>query len=261
VQNKEHIKNKSTGVQSVSRALNILICLGNETHSLADIAIYCKLNKSTVHRLLKTLIESHFVQQDPVNQQYYLGPLINQLGSEPQISNKHLIFRSLQEMNRLAIISDETIDLDAFIGYQEVLLHRIVSNNDLRMVGSRGIKKIQFTGSTSKALLSQLDDKELNVLIGYSKINAETVNTITDKETLIKQIIRARDQGYSVSIGERLIGAMSISVPIKNYIYPATLTMLGPENRLKPKTEFFIKKLKQSANQISINISESNRTL
>ena len=64
---------KSTGVQSVSRALEILLCLGKDIHSLAGIADYCKLSKSTVHRLLKTLEESYFVLQDPINQQYYFG--------------------------------------------------------------------------------------------------------------------------------------------------------------------------------------------
>jgi IclR family transcriptional regulator, KDG regulon repressor len=251
MRNKKHPVKKSTGVQSVSRALNILVCLGNEVHSIADIANYCKLSKSTVHRLLKTLEESHFVQQNKINQKYYLGPLINQLASEPVIANKYLIYSSLQEMDRLAIISDETIDLDVFIGYQEILIHRIVSNSELRMVGSIGLKKIQYTGSTSKALLSQLEDEELKVLISYSKINSETENTITDKKILMNQVLQVREQGYTVSIGERLIGAMSISVPIKNYIYPATLTILGPENRLKPKSEYFIRELKRSANQIS----------
>jgi IclR family transcriptional regulator, KDG regulon repressor len=259
MQKNGHPLKKSNGVQSVSRALNILVCIGNEVHSIADISNYCKLSKSTVHRLLKTLEDSYFVQQAPVNQQYYLGPLINQLASEPQIANKYLIYSSLHEMDRLATISDETIDLDIFIGYQEVLIHRIVSNYELRMVGSRGIKKIQYTGATSKALLSQLEDEELKELIGYSQINAETENTITDKEVLMKQIRGVRDQGYSVSIGERLIGAMSISIPVKNYIYPVALTILGPENRLKPKTEFYINELKKSAKQISSNIAESSR--
>jgi DNA-binding IclR family transcriptional regulator len=249
---------KSTGVQAVSRALEILICLGKEIHSIADIAKYCKLSKSTVHRLLKTLEQSYFVQQDPINQQYYLGPLINQLALESQISSKYLIYCCLQEMDRLAKIFNETIDLDVFIGHQEVLVHRIVSTSELRVIGSGGGKKVQYTGATSRTLLSQLDDEELKVLIGYTKITAETENTITDKEVLIEQIRQTRRQGYCVSIGERLVGAMSIAVPIMNYVYPAALTVLGPENRIKPKMEYFLKEFIKSANRISKSILESN---
>jgi len=255
---KNYPESKSTGVQSVTRALEILICLGREIHSIADIADSCKLSKSTVHRLLKTLEQMYFVQQDPVNQQYYLGPSIHQLASEPQMVNKYLINSSLQEMDRLAKIFEETIDLDVFIGHREVLVHRIVSTSELRVIGSGGSKKIQYTGATSKTLLSQLDDRELNLLIGYATIDAETENTVTDKEILVKQIIQTRKQGYCVSVGERLMGAISIAVPIKNYIYPAALTILGPENRVKTKKENIIKELKQSANRISRVIMESN---
>ena len=256
--NNNNLIPKSTGVQAVSRALEILICLGKEIHSIADIAKYCRLNKSTVHRLLKTLEQSHFVQQDLINQQYYLGPSINQLASEPQIANKYLIYSCLQEMDRLAKLFNETIDLDVFIGHQEVLVHRIVSTSELRVIGSGGGKKVQYTGATSRTLLSQLDDEELKVLIGHTKITAETENTITDKEILIEKIRQARTQGYCVSIGERLTGAMSIAVPIMNYIYPAALTVLGPENRIKPKMEYFLKEFKKSANRISRSILESN---
>jgi DNA-binding IclR family transcriptional regulator len=154
-------------------------------------------------------------------------------------------------MARLAKIFNETIDLDVFIGHQEVMVHRIVSTSELRVIGSGGEKKVQYTGATSKILLSQLDDEELKALIGYSKITAETENTITDKEILIEQIRQARRQGYCVSIGERLMGAMSIAVPIKNYIYPAALTVLGPENRIKPKMEYLVKELKLSTDLIS----------
>ena len=54
------------------------------------------------------------------------------------------------------------------------------------------------------------------------------------------------------------MGAMSIAVPIMNYIYPAALTVLGPENRIKPKMEYFLKEFKKSANRISKSILESN---
>jgi DNA-binding IclR family transcriptional regulator len=87
-----------------------------------------------------------------------------------------------------------------------------------------------------------LDDEELKVLIGYTKITAETENTITDKEILIEQIRQARRQGYCFSVGERLVGAMSIAVPIMNYIYPAALTVL-PE-KINPN-EYFLKEFKK----------------
>ena len=45
----------STAVRSVYRSANILTCLSNGISTITDISVACKLNKATVHRLLKAL--------------------------------------------------------------------------------------------------------------------------------------------------------------------------------------------------------------
>ena len=83
-----------------------------------------------------------------------------------------------------------------------------------------------------------------------------TERTITDKDELIAQLKQIRRQGYAVDAGERIHGAMCISVPIKNYVLPATLGILGPESRMKPRLTDFINELVASGTRISNSLKQ-----
>ena len=74
-------------------------------------------------------------------------------------------------------------------------------------------------------------------------------------ETLIMDIRRVRKQGYSVSIGETIVGSIGMSAPIMNYIYPAALSIFGPADRLKSRVDNLKEELKESANRISSKIT------
>ena len=64
-------------------------------------------------------------------------------------------------------------------------------------------------------------------------------------------MLKARDEGYAASFGERAAGSASISVPINNYICPVVLSILGPEDRFSSKMMELLDELKLSAARIS----------
>ena len=113
----DKVKQKFT-VNSIHRAASILDCLINNKNTVTDIANYCKLSKSTVHRLLKALEESDFVLQDPVKRRYYLGYLFTRLASNLQITHDRLITCAIEEMKYLSDIAEET----------DIQLEQIMSN-------------------------------------------------------------------------------------------------------------------------------------
>jgi len=59
------------------------------------------------------------------------------------------------------------------------------------------------------------------------------------------QIKRIKEQGHAVSFGERISGAVSISVSINNYIVPAALTVLGPQDRIRPRVNEILNEMKK----------------
>ena len=71
-----------SGAQTVERAIAILNLFRDSHVSLGitSIARQTGLNLTTAHRLVRTLVREHFMEQDPANEQYRLGPALAVLG-------------------------------------------------------------------------------------------------------------------------------------------------------------------------------------
>jgi DNA-binding IclR family transcriptional regulator len=255
--NISNIESKATG--SIAHATDILIRLSNDIHAVTDIARQCRLSKSTVHRVLKLLEQSHLVVEDTINRRYYLGPLVTRLASTPVTTHKRLIMCAMDEMKRLSNLTEETVAMDIMVGIQYFSLHEISSRHDLRV--TQETKKIGplyaglYAGATVKALLSQLEDEKLKIVLANIKIAPETERTVTDKELLMAQLKEIRQKGYSVTYGERIPGAICIAAPIKNYVLPLVICVVGPESRLQPRVKEVITEIMTSARRISTSCS------
>jgi DNA-binding IclR family transcriptional regulator len=251
--------NNHTLIRSVHRAVNILTCLGDGTNTLTDIAIATKLAKPTVYRLLKTLEELHMVTYDPVSRWYYLGPLVTKLASNPKTNHYDLITCALEEIKTLWELTGENVELNIMVGSQYDRLYEIMGKHKLKVYEGADPVGPVFVGSAAKVLLSQLDDKELRLVLKNINIKQVTEYSVTDKKLLLVQIREARQQGYAVSYGERIAGALCISAPVKSYFWPVALSLVGPESRLTLGVTDLIKKVISSARRITKNIEEFYR--
>ena len=200
--------------------------------------------------------ELHMVTQDPVTRHYYLGPLINQIASNPQANHHYLITSALEELKFLWDFSGETVELNIMVGLQYIRLHEIQSKFDLKVVQGPDPVGPIYVGATAKILLSQLNDEDLQIAMRNIEIKPVTEHSVTNKRELKKQIKQIRKQGYSISYGERISGALCISAAVSNYFWPVALSLIGPESRLKPQLEETIEKVKTSAQRVSDNIKE-----
>jgi IclR family KDG regulon transcriptional repressor len=247
---------RSGAIRAVFRAVNILVCLSNGMTTITDIANCCKISKPTVYRLLKTLEELLLVTQDPISHRYYIGPLINQMASNPQTNHHYFITCALEELTQFWDFTAETVALNIMVGIQYIRLYEIPSKYKLKVIdGDDPIGPI-YVGATAKVLLSQLDDEELHTAVKNININSITEHSVTDKKILISQAKEIRQQGYAISYGERIPGALCISAPIRNYFWPAALSVVGPESRIESRVSEFKEELIARAGRISENIAE-----
>lgn len=243
-------------VKSISRAADILFCLSKGINTVTDIARQCNLSKSTTHRLLKALKESSLAIQEPNNPRYQPGPLIIRMASNPQTTHNYLVTIAFEEMKRLRDVVEDTVTLNIMIGIQYVRLHEIPSKHDLRVIDRYDPVGPIFVGATARVLLSQLNDEDLRAALNTLHITAVTDHSMTDKKIIIEHAKRIRKQGYAVSYGERITGSLCVSAPIKNYFWPAALSVVGPETRVKPKLNTIKKEVIASAGRISGNIGQ-----
>jgi DNA-binding IclR family transcriptional regulator len=249
-------RKRTTSVNTIFRAANILICLSNGVNTITDIASQCQLSKSSVHHLLKCLEEPRLVVCDSINHRYHLGPLVTQLASNPKTSHELLINTCLPEMEQLSEMSEETVSLVIMMGIRIIMLVELPSKHSLKVT-----EVVNETGNplpaTQKVLLSQMKDDELKIAL--AAINDEKTVVVSSDEQLMlaTQIKQIRQQGYAVSYGERIPGVLGISAPVKNYIHPVALSIVGPESRQVPKLSGLIEKMKLCTGQISARLADS----
>ena len=218
-------------VLSIHKSARILKSLSNGVDRLSDLSEALDLSKSTTHRLLRSLEQCSMVKQDPISRRYYLGPLIIDLASKPIITHRNLTICAFEDMNYLRDLSRETVVLYIRMGHEKICIEEFQSLEDIRYTIGKGFVAPIYTGSSGKILLSELKNNELQLLLRNLRLEPFTPNTITDKKILLNELPKVKKQGYALSFGERVKGASSISVPIKNYVCPVALGIIGPDNR------------------------------
>lgn len=166
---------KSPPVNSILRASHILQALGDGMENLTDISKALSLNKTTTYRLLKTLETSGFVVQDPLTKRYYLGHLIVRLASSPTISHQRLIVYAFDDMKYLRELSGESVSLQVKVGAQRMVLEELPSNHNIRFTLGRGFVAPLHIGAAGKVLLSELPERELQMILnGTNLVTART---------------------------------------------------------------------------------------
>ena len=170
------------------------------------------------------------------------------LSSKPVVAHQHLVMCAIEEMRRLRDLSRETVVLHIRMGLERICLEELQSLEDIKYTAGKGVTAPIHTGSAGKMLLAELEEDELHPLLDHLKLSRIGPNTITDKEKLRKELERIRRQGYATSYRERLPDAASVSVPIKGYICPVALSILGPDSRFSQKAmNGILKEMKSSA--------------
>jgi len=247
---------KETPVQSVHRAADVLICVSNGINSVTEIAGKCHLHKSTVHRLLKALAGADLVIQNPITHQYYPGYQFIKISLTPAITHEFLIDCAGEEMQRLSVATGETIDLRIQLGLKNIGLDLIQSKNDLIVVGDAMRSRPINVGIDGRVLLSQLSDEELSLLLRYTQQETESGIETAD---IIAEIDLIRRQGYAIASNQLIMGVTCICAPVRNYIVPAILTVVGPEIRIKPQIEHYTRELLNSAARISKRVADFHK--
>ncbi|MBN1191051.1 MAG: helix-turn-helix domain-containing protein [Dehalococcoidales bacterium] len=247
---------KTEAVQSIVRASKILQSIGRGSHSITEIAGECQLSNSTVHRLLQAMVGSHLVIQDSIGHKYFIGDLITHLVSKPEVSHEYLINFARDEMEKLSEATGETVILMIMTGHNFQILHEVPSKHYLRIVGAGAISlhPALTRGAAGKVLWSMLDNKSLETALKYINHTNSDQISLPEKQKLKRQVKLTGKKGYAISSDNIIAGAMCMAVPIKNYVMPTALCIIGPKTRLKPLSKKSLAQLIDSAVIISSRI-------
>lgn len=242
-------------VQSVDRALSILelIAQYNEGLRIIEISEETDLHKSTVHRLLKTLIYKGFVEQDLNTNKYKVSLKLYQLGSK-RIEDLDILDISKQYTKGLMKELNEVVHLVIRDDNYIVYIDKVEADNTIRMASTIGRRSPLYCTSVGKAMLAFMDEKEVDEIWENSNIEKLTKNTITNLEELKEELIKVKKQGYAEDDEENELGVRCIGSPVFNHKgkVEGAISISGPTIRVtKERVEEIGEIVKKYADKIS----------
>jgi DNA-binding IclR family transcriptional regulator len=221
-------------VQSVTRAVDLLVALEEGPRSLRDLVAETGLSKATAHRLLSSLSYGQFVIQDPSSSDYLLGPGCFGVGDAVIRGYGGLNVIAGSVLEELRDLTQETVTLHVMAGKLRICVGQFSSLRPIRYVAQVGAARPLYLGAMGKVLLAYVSDDVRKEILDRTSLDRVTSTTIVDRQRLDEEIERIRSVGYAISRGENVVGAVAISVPVFNASghMMAALSILGPDDRL-----------------------------
>ncbi len=205
-------------IQSVGRIFAVLEMLAYKgPQRITEITKALALNKSTVHRLLASLVAMDYVKKEADSDKYRLTFKLLGLG-EALLDKVDIVSVVRPYMQELAEFSEETVHLVQKEGTNMVYIDKVESySNSVRMVSRIGVRKPLYCTAVGKAMLAELDDDQVKDIWDCSDIQALTSNTIVDYTSLLVELEEVRKRGYALDNEENELGVRCIAAAIKNY--------------------------------------------
>lgn len=224
-------KTNDGSVRSVERALNILKCfsLSEPRLTLGQISKRLGLPKSTVHRLLKSLQDNRFVEQDTESGKYRLSYAVVRMGMVATEDNT-LRNVALPVMRDMAKITKQTCNLYVVSGCKRLCIEQVEGPEYVKRYSYVGALFPLYGGASGKVLLAFQDEEWLTCYFHKVLLRRMTERTTTDRETLMGQLQVIRKQRYAATFGERDILTASVAAPIFNLSgnLAAAMAVSGP---------------------------------
>jgi IclR family acetate operon transcriptional repressor len=206
-------------VQSVERALALVDALAQSAGSLqlTELAQRTRLNVSTGHHLLATLVKWGYVARTP-GRRYALGARGLHL-AQAFLKQVDLPRRAQPYVDRINEDTGETVHLAVLQGDAVVTLLKREGRHAVRVdTGAVGSAEAMHATALGKAMLAWLPEHEIRRILDTKGMAAFTPNTITDPDAMIEELRLVRRNGHAVDREEYQPGVTCLAAAIRNHL-------------------------------------------
>ncbi len=208
--------------------------------------------KATIFRILHTLKELGYVEQDENSSAYRLTHQIEWLGRGESRETLKRVVRPYLE--RLRVQLEQTMALAVLDGDQLMYIEILDGLRSIRMNATVNSYAPLHCTSLGKAILSRLPAEERNRLLRRRPLAKFTPNTITSINHLERHLAEVRARGYAVDDEETEEGARCIGAAIcgRNGKPVAAISVSGPLSFAPPeRMPDLARELKKASRAIS----------
>lgn len=247
-------KTMAQTIQSLDRGLKILDILSKSDKPLTlnEITGHFGIDRSSIFRLLGTLIQNNFVYQDPETKKYSLGFKIMELsgafGEQTKIETfLRPVLKSVSEKTR------QNTHLAVLDGLEVVFIAVEQPRQNLSMHISVGTREPALPTALGKVLLAFKAEDELKHLIRSVTLKKFTPNTITAQSEYLKHLQEIAHQRYATDNEEYRKGIVCIAVPVFNHrgSVEYSIGISGAKDQISPKIKEYISIIKEAGSEAS----------
>lgn len=221
-------------ISSAAGTLEVMEVLGSapEPLSLAEIAAAARRPKGTVHRMVATLVNTGFAQQDPESGRYRLTMKAWRIGSRA-VQNLDLVERTRGALERLCAETQETVHLAVLDPSGSIVyVAKQASGRSIGVQTYLGQLSPAWCTATGRSLLAFNPEAVERALAG--RLEKRTPRTETDPARLRAIIDDVRARGYSVAQAENHPEMGGVAAPVRDHEgrVIAALGVAVPEYRM-----------------------------
>lgn len=242
-------------MQTISRTVQILKSFSKDEKelSLAELHHKLGLSKSSLQRILNTLVTYGFLEKDNKKKTYKLGIELYYLGKLVE-EHSHLLTTAKPYLTSLR----DKLGENVYLNIIENEVRKCIAFEE----GKHGLATISYVGQTSplhagasaKVLLAFQPAAKIKQYIEENQLVSITDATISNKEKLWDELYQIKEKGYAISFGEQIVGVCSVSAPIFNRWNEviAGLSVSAPIVRVNDAVvDHFITSITEGANRIT----------
>jgi len=241
-------------VQVIERMFTLIDVLASreEAISLKDISEKAGLHPSTAHRILNDLATGRFVDRTQPGS-YRLGMRLLELGNlvKGRLNVRDAAVVPMRELHKL---TQQPVSLSVRQGDEIVYIERAFSERSgMQVVRAIGGRAPLHLTSVGKLFLAADDPQRIQAYVARTGLQGHTKNSITQLETLERELSKVRQYGQATDNEELELGVrcMAAGVYDDQGKLVAGLSISAPSGRME---DSWLPKLKETARQISATL-------
>lgn len=224
-------------VPNLLRALDIVELLSRHPAGLAKAELIGRLGLSSnsVYRIAGTLLARGYLDRDEATKRFRLTPRLLDLGCAARDEHS-LAAAGWEAMRELRDATGESVFVGQRLDLQGVVLEHVPGLHPVTINVDRGTRFDLHASAPGKCLLAFLPEPEQKALLGRLALKAYTPNTRVTRAALVRDLDRARVDGYTIDHAEFMAGVHCVAVPLfaRARAIAGTLWIVCPADRLPP---------------------------
>jgi IclR family acetate operon transcriptional repressor len=203
------------GTGTLEKALDVLEAVGASPEGLSqgEITGRLALPRTTVYRLVATLVARGLLRRDPLRKVYCLGFRCFEMARQAY-AMPDLVAASAAELRALRDLTGETSYLAALDGMEVISLERYDGAHSQRSAAALGQRKPVHCTSQGKAILSAMEPAARDAMVRDLALKAMTPLTITDRRRLQAELKITAARGWSIDDEEIVLGERCVGAPV-----------------------------------------------